>query len=342
MPPAEKKEAKSKKKKLTEVVALDMATSGLKMVHARNTKDGFSVVKIGELPALPPPAEGEEVARLILPKEWTTYYAALLATGVDAVIRYVTLPGHLAETEDLSVQVREHMGLEEGYRIGYVHIKHPNAKTETRLLAAAMREQEAEQMLARVAIGQPAPCSLEISSIAALNAFAELGPLKNHPDDAICYIDAGAQITLMALFNRGSLSIVRKFNMGGSNLVENIQKEMGVDSEVARNIVSDGSFDISRSVSAVLGPFLRQLSISKDFIERREDCQLAAIYLSGGMSLCGDWCRDIGQSVGIAVQQWNPLEGLTLEEGAVPEELAGQEPRFAAAVGAAWGVLGES
>jgi len=342
VPPAEKKEAKIKKKKLSEVIALDIARSGLKMVHARNTKEGFSVIKIGELTALEPPAEGEGVPRLILPKEWTAYYAAMLTTGADAVVRYVTLPGHQSESEDLTVQVREHMGLEEGYRVGYVHIKHPNVKTETRLLAAALREEEAQQMLARFPIGQPAPCSLEISSLAALNAFTELGPLKDHPDDAICFIDAGAQITLMALFNRGALSIVRKFNMGGDYLVENIQKEMGVDSEVARNIVADGSFDISRSVSAVLGPFLRQLSISKDFIERREDCQLTAIYLSGGMSLCGDWCRDIGQSVGVNVQQWNPFTGLTMDEGAIPEELAGQEPRFAAALGAAWGVLGKS
>ncbi|MDD3604776.1 MAG: pilus assembly protein PilM, partial [Kiritimatiellae bacterium] len=284
----------------------------------------------------------EEVARLILPKEWTTYYAALLTTGSDAVIRYVTLPGHHPETDNLAAQVREHMGIEDGYRVGYVHIKHPNVKTETRLLAAALKEEEAQQMMDRFASGQPAPCSLEISSLAALNAFSEFGPLKNHPDDAVGFIDAGAQTTLMAFFNRGALSIVRKFNMGGDYLVEHIQKEMGVDSEVARNIVCDGSFDISRSVSAVLGPFLRQLSISKDFIERRENCQLAAIYLSGGMSLCGDWSRDIAQAAGVTVQLWNPLEDVTLEEGAVPEELVGQEPRFAAALGAAWGVFQQS
>lgn len=339
MPSAEKKEAKSKKKQLPEVVALDIAGSGLKMVHARNDKNGFSVVKIGELSALPPLAEGEEAARLILPKEWATYYAALLTSGSDAVIRYVTLPGHHSETDNLASQVREHMGIEDGYRVGYVHIKHPNAKTETRLLAAALREEEAQQMMARFSTGQPAPCSIEISSLAALNAFSEFGPLKNHSDDAVGFIDAGAQTTLMAFFNRGSLSIVRKFNMGGDYLVEHIQKEMGVDSEVARNIVCDGSFDISRSVSAVLGPFLRQLSISKDFIERRENCQLAAIYLSGGMSLCGDWSRNIGQAVGTAVHLWNPFEDVAVDEGGVPEDLAGQEPRFAAALGAAWGVF---
>jgi len=60
------------------------------------------------------------------------------------------------------------------------------------------------------------------------------------------------------------------------------------------------------------------------------------------MSLCGDWSRDIAQAAGVTVQLWNPLEDVTLEEGAVPEELVGQEPRFAAALGAAWGVFQQS
>jgi Tfp pilus assembly PilM family ATPase len=155
-------------------------------------------------------------------------------------------------------------------------------------------------------------------------------------------IECGCRVTLLALFNKGSLCLVRKFNMGGEALVGRIQKQMDVAREVAEGIVSDGSFDISQAVQDVIDPFLRQLSISKDFVERREGCHISSLHVSGGMGLSRYWVERIRAAAGVEVLPWNPMSNLQVAEGAIPEQVVGQEARLAAAVGVAAGAFEEA
>ena len=99
------------------------------------------------------------------------------------------------------------------------------------------------------------------------------------------------------------------------------------------------TIDISQSVHELASPFLRQLSISRDFVERQENCKISRAYLSGGMAMIWNWVKELREAMGLEVQTWDPFQGLALAPGAYPEALAGQQPRFAAAVGAALGVL---
>jgi Tfp pilus assembly PilM family ATPase len=157
----------------------------------------------------------------------------------------------------------------------------------------------------------------------------------------VAVVDAGARLTFMALFNKGVLVLVRKFDLGTETIVTKVQQQLNVDRDTARGIISDGSFDISQSVRAVMDPFLRQLTISKDFVERREDCRVVKCYLSGGASLLRYGVDEIRGATGVDTGLWNPFANLQIADGAYPAELAGHEPRFAAAVGACLGVLEE-
>jgi Tfp pilus assembly PilM family ATPase len=97
--------------------------------------------------------------------------------------------------------------------------------------------------------------------------------------------------------------------------------------------MESGSFDISQAVSEVMEPFNKQLVISRDFVERRENCRIGHLFACGGMAGSRDWVADVQSATGMDVSAWNPFEGYAAADGAVPEELAGQESRFAAAVG---------
>ncbi|MBN1267974.1 MAG: pilus assembly protein PilM [Kiritimatiellae bacterium] len=329
--------------RVPEVLGLDLGASGIKIIRAKKGKEGPAVTAVGVLPAFSPGAasgqEGEP-ARLELPKEWGCRYAAVAVTGENAAIRYVSLPGKAEAHPDINSELREHMGLEGEYRLAYAVAGYGKKKdAETRLLTAALPEEEVANVLACVEIGTPAAFAIEIASLAALNAFSMHGPAAKRPEEALGFIECGARVTLLALFNKGSLCLVRKFNLGGENLVARIQKQMDVAREVAQGIVSDGSFDISQAITDVIDPFLRQLTISKDFVERREGCHISAFYVSGGMSLSRYWVERIRATAGVDVAPWNPFEGLDLAGDALPKELSGQEPRFAAALGAAAGAL---
>ena len=307
----------------------------------RRSKEGLTVLGADFLPATATvQAEGQE-PKLVLPKNLLANYVAITVSGENAVVRILNMPGLSDASQIPADQVREHVGLGEEYRIGFVVASPGRGKQEAKVLVVGIPEQEAQAVLKMVAVGAPAPFSIEVAGLSTLTAFLQ-GPGAQHVQEAVGVIESGAKVTFMALFNRGVLALVRKFDFGSESLLGKVQQQLGVDRDTAQGIISDGSFDISQPVHEVMDPFLRQLSISKDFVERREDCRIGKFYVSGGASLSRYWMDEIVNASGIEVVRWNPFADMQVASGAMPEALQGQESRFAAAVGACLGVFSES
>jgi hypothetical protein len=57
------------------------------------------------------------------------------------------------------------------------------------------------------------------------------------------------------------------------------------------------------------------------------------------MSLSAYWIEEVRKAMGMDIEVWNPFASFEVLPGAIPAELKGQEPRFAAAVGAAVGAM---
>lgn len=279
-----------------------------------------------------------------LPKPYKANYIALSVSGERSVVRLLSLPGQPQSSAAVESHLREHAGLEGDYRLSYSASQTQNGtrgRVETKYLAVAMPEQEAQGVLSLVPSGPPAPWSLELSGLGALNSFIH-GPGRNENEGAVGVIEGGAHVTFLALFNKGSLVLVRKFDFGCDSLVGKVEQQMGVDRDVAEGIISDGSFDISSCVRDVMAPFLRQLSISRDFVERQEKCRINRLYVSGGMSLSDYWVEGIKTGSKVDVVTWNPFAATKIAPGAFPEKFKGQETRFAAALGAAYGAYDAS
>ena len=330
------------RKTLQDLVALDIGTSGLKVVRIKRLNGVLTVVGVDILPA--PKLEAidpQKPVKLQLPQNLLANYTALALPGEKAVVRVVTLPGHTESPADAEKAIRDHVGLGDDFRVASVISPLPKSKNETRLLAVAIPESEAAAVLSLVSAGAPAPYSLEVAGVSALNA-ALMGPVSSHPNDAVVAIDCGAHISMMAVFNKGALVLARKLEVGGFALIQHIQRQFSVDAEMAMSILSQGAIDISGAVKTVIDPFLRQLTISRDFVERQENCRINTAYISGGMSLTDSWTREIAKSTGMTLKTWDPFEGLAMNPGAYPERLNGQQARFAAAIGAALGVLKEA
>ena len=77
-------------------------------------------------------------------------------------------------------------------------------------------------------------------------------------------------------------------------------------------------------------------------MERRENCQLSKLYTSGALVVSRDLIDEMHSSVGVEVSAWNPFQGLTVAQGAIPERFVGQEWRFSAALGACSGTFEET
>ena len=330
-----------KRKGPSEVVGVDMGTTGFKAVRMRRSKEGMQVLAADVLPVQWPEEDKPETAHLTLPKHLLTNYCALALSGDNAAVRIVSVPGHPDKNPVDEAHLREQVGLGDDFRMAYAVISQAvKAKAESKLLVVGMPEQETLGVLGMVAEGPPAAVGIEIAGLSAFNAFLQ-GPGQGLAQEAVGVIESGAKITFMAFFNKGVLSLVRKFDFGSETLVAKVQQQMGVDRDTAQGIISDGAFDISQPVHEVMDPFLRQMLISRDFVERKEECRVSAMYLSGGACLSRWWQEEMRNAAGVEVRLWNPFEGLSMAEGVLPEAWQGRETVFAAAVGVCLGALGE-
>jgi Tfp pilus assembly PilM family ATPase len=337
------KKAVAKKNPL-EILAIDLATTGMKAVRMKAVNDRATVTAVAIFPpihlesAAGKPATQEQ--KILLPRHLLHNYTALAFTAPKAVVRVVSLAGQVEE-DALENAVREHVGLDKQYRLALTPALSTRGKAETKLMAVAVPDADAAAVLSFFAEGPPAPASLEVSGLAALNAIME-GPVRNLAQEAVCVVDCGAKVTMLAIVNKGSLILSRKLDIGGEVLAKAVQRQLGVDEATAASIVLEGSVDISQAVRQMMEPLVRQLTISRDFAERQENCRIGTTFLSGGMSLSPYWVEEIRRAMAMNVETFDPFAGLDVVNGAYPAELKGQECRFAAAVGAALGAMKQS
>jgi Tfp pilus assembly PilM family ATPase len=317
-----------------DIVGVDFDPSGVTCVRIRKAGATFTVVAVDVLPAF---AFGSDSDGLFqLPKPLVARHVSICIPGESAVVKILNLPGQLEG--DVQTQIREHMGIDEGgYRIGYRVVSPGHGRTETKLLTVAMPDAEAQAAIGLFATGWPAPISVEVSGLAALTTFLH-GPAMAHKEQFIGVIEQKARITYAAFFNNGELAFIRKFNCGHFDVLDRIQKHLSVDHATAENIVADGSFDVSHIVKEVSEPFIKQLVISKHFIERRENCMIAKLYVPGGQGVARDWQNEIKAAMSLDVDVWNPFDGME----SIPQQFEGRLSCFAGAIGAAMGTFDEA
>jgi Tfp pilus assembly PilM family ATPase len=323
----------SAQRKFTDLVGVDFSTTATKVVRLKKVKDEISLVAIDLLPAV---EFSTEAKQLELPRNMLANYACLTVSGSSSMVRMVNapLPG-----EDLSLpdgKLHELLNVESDYRVSATLIKKGKGRQDSNFLAAATPEEDIRFLLSMFPSGPPAPASVEVAGLSFIAAFLNAKGAEC-ANDAICLIEAGETVSHFAFLNKGTVVLVGKFDVGGATLRNKVAKDLGVDDELAGTILTDRSINISSTMQEVMTPFLKQLSISKDFIERHQGCRIAKIYVSGGVSLLPHWPEAVSQVLHNEVEHWNPFENIQCDPELLTSELSGQSARFAAAIGAAIG-----
>lgn len=326
-----------KRKPPQDLVAVDFDAAAVRCVRLKLNGAEVAVVAADILPAVD--IVDEVQARAFeLPKNMEARYVAICVPGDDAVVKLLNLPG--AVDGQIEEQIREHMGVEEiSYRFGYRIVSQTHS--ETRLLTVAIPEPQVQAACGIFPSGLPAPISVELGGLAAMSAFLH-GPGKSAQDEAVGVIEFGSRVTYFAFFKKCELLLIRKFDFGHFSLLERIEKSMGVDRQTARNIVVDRSFDISHLVKDLADPFIKQLVISKHFVERRANCNISKIFVPDDQCVSRDWLNEIKAALGLDACTWQPFDDVKLMPGAIPDRFEKCRSQFAAAIGAALSISEES
>ncbi len=326
-----------------DIVGLDIQPSAVTAVRMIRTPDGGASVQAADLLpgiAFPDNPDDKSVPALTLPAKLKAKYAALCLSSRAAIVKLISFPGEFTpEQEEKAVQG---LGLNnpDNYRISYKITAAGRGKAESKVLMAALPEAESCRLPKLLPSGVPAPFSLEISDLAMMTAF--LNTPNSGKEHASAILHFGMDTCTLGIFNKGALALIRRFPVGAQTLIAKVMESLGVNEEVAQGIVSDGAFDISQAVSEVIAPLAKQMKVSRDFVERREDCKIATLSFSGSLAKSNDVVNEIRSEINIEPKEWNPLEGATVADGAVPEELAKEPWRLAAALGAGQAVFEET
>jgi len=324
------------RRKPANLLGLDFGTSGIKAVRLRKAKEGIQLVAADILPA----TDLRHPERPDIPKPLSAYYAALCTSAEDSMVRVFSQP--LKEGDSVEDAARENLSVPDGHRIAAKVLDRQAGRRESHILGAAISGETAQHFLDLFASGAPAAHSLEIAGLSAFSAFW-LGGSRPQRKETICLIEGGTRFTYIGLFHKNKPLLINRFAVGSETLSQQVQQDLGVDAEMAGTILAGGSVDISGSVAAALGSFLKQLSIYREFVERQHKTRLTAVHLSGGLAVCSYWKTALGDLLDMAPQIWNPFDRVTVPEDLDLDRFHEQESRFASALGAALaGMEGDS
>lgn len=327
---AARKMFRTQRKPPQDLVVVDFDAAAVRCLRLKLNGGEYAVTATDILPAVDI-GDADQVEAFELPKSMASRYVAVCIPGYDAIVKLLNLPG--AIDGHVEAQIREHMGVEEGaYRFGYRIVSQTHS--ETRLLTVAIPESQVQAACAIFPSGLPVPVTVELGGLAVMSAFMH-GPGKTAQDEAVGVIEFGSRVTYFAFFKKLELILIRKFDFGHFNLLDRIEKSMGFDRQTAQDVVVDRSFDISHLVKDLADPFIKQLVISKHFVERRENCRISKIYVSDDPRISRDWLNEIKLALGLDADTWQPFDGVKLMPDALPQKFEKCRSQFAAAMGAA-------
>jgi Tfp pilus assembly PilM family ATPase len=321
-----------------DLVGVDFSTTATKVVRLRKTKEEISLIGIDLLPAVDFSITSQ---KLELPRNMVTNYACLAYSGPSAIVRMVNAPLGADELEISNAKLHELLNVETDYRVSAHLIKKGSGRQDSSFLAAGIPKDDIRFLLNMFPAGPPAPASVELAGLSFVTAFLNARPTEA-ANEAVCLIEAGETVSHFVFLNKGVVVLVGKFDVGGAGLRKKVIEDLGVDDELAGTILGDRSINISSTMLDIMTPFLKQLSISKDFIERHQSCRISKIYVSGGVSLLPHWSSVVNQVLHTEVISWSPFDNIECDPEVLPTELSVQSARFSAAIGAAIGGFKQS
>jgi Tfp pilus assembly PilM family ATPase len=311
------------------VVGLDIRPT--EVLAVRMNKSGASLT-VSAVEALPfaggKPDGGPRTVRL--PQKLRAPYASLAVLGADSAVKQLTFPGPLDAEAESKLATALGVPDPERYRIGYRTLTETHGKGEVLVLCVAIQDTEAQEALRLVRSGRPAPYSLEVSGLAGLSAFMHVRGADSKTQ-AIGALSIGPEATYLGFFYRHAPILVRKLDLGGGAVVAKVRESLGVDEQTAMGIVTGGAVDISNFAAETAQTLLDRVIVSRDYVERRENCHVRGFYAFGDLSLAREILNHLRAT--IEVDAWDPFSDLKVAEGAIAES-AGDRSRFAAALGA--------
>lgn len=260
--------------------------------------------------------DGSDLSGVLAKENLHSEYLSVVYGGTGIGIRLLSFPGNPGDEEALNRQVTEALGVDSQTTSVVFQVVHQSSEgkpQEFAVLAASMPRPLVTGIRGMVAGAGMTPVSLVTPGVAAANltrAFPELLETKQ----TTAFLDVEASGSILLLYRATDLVLARYFRFGADLIIQTLQSGTNLDHETAAKLFLSGSFDFSASVTPVVEPWLHQVSISLDFLERRYGSVVKELFLFGEGARSDVLEKMIRDRVQCPVTQWHPL----VEGGVMP------------------------
>ena len=312
-------------------IGLDVGSGLIKVAVVEHVPAGPELVRVALMPVLPDAiVEGEIMDGGIVADAIT---AALQAAGVSGPRVVAAVGGRDVIVKKIQIdrvkeaQARELMRWEAEQHVPFdmesveldFQILDPDGDADQMdvLLVAAKRDLVESKMRLLADAGLQ-PSVIDVDAFALHNAFEH-----SHPEamtGTVALVNVGHDVTNINLVDEGVPVLTRDLLVGTRRFREDLQRDRGLGADQAAAIIESG--ERNDDLDAVLAIRGEEIAVGVEraaaFLSSssRSGAEVRSVYVAGGGARAAGLIEVLASRLGVPVFLANPLEGLTVRDGA--------------------------
>ena len=344
------------------IIGLDIGSHAIKAVEltskSKRDRDVFEVVRIGyELLPHDAIVEGTiidstavvETIKLIFDEnKFKNRNIAISISGNSVIIKKIALPAMDKEelAESIVWEAKHNIPYPyEETNVDYAILRPPRGSEERNLdiLLVAAKKDKIANYSNVVNQARKNLVAIDVDVFALQNSL-EVNYPEEFESKTIAVVNIGANITNVAVVERGTSQLVRDLSLGGFFFIENIRKELNISFDEAEKLLKGipaknvPPEKVDELVLFNIKDLLDEIDKTFSFYEagEKKEKKIENIYLSGGLAQLKTIPQPFEQKFGIKTEIFNPFRNVSFDEKKLdpvyPHEMA---PLFGVAVGIA-------
>jgi len=324
-------------------VTLDVGSHALKIMEVLPAHKLPAITKIGAYD-LPDPSE-ESLSRglksLLATTRISAKEVAISVSGSGVVVRFVELPSmHEAElVKALPYEADKYIPFDIGDVIlEHIILEKNEAEKKMKVLLVCARKDFINDRIEMLKKAGLRPILIDVDSFAIFNSFIKSVSAGERVRKTIVLLNIGSHLTNVVVACGDTPWMVRDINLGGSNLTQALQEQLGIEEARARSLKQNAAEQNEEMLSILKGVLLRlaeEIKLSFTYYENQYGKGVDEVYISGGTSDLKGLDVILKEATGLEYRRWDPLSPFEVSPDIPKETLDKIRPSFAVCSGLA-------
>ncbi len=261
-------------------------------------------------------------------------------SGPDVIVRFINLPKMSKDqlAKALVFEAEKHIPFNVSEVVlDFIILGDALEPGQMRVLLAAAKRELVEKLVKIAGDLNLTINVIDNNPFAMFNAF-----LESHPpleDEGIAFLDLGHSQTDILVSTGNQPCFTRQIQIGGRDINKMLCQELSISPEKAEEFkmgLGDPDTEIvGHATASVLDDMIKEMQLSFGYFENRYNKSIGRVYCSGGMINQEGVIEYLSDKLGIAVEKWNPVEGLALSENLSKQDVDSIASQLAVSIGLA-------